>query len=77
MPGYTDKSRRYLRLADEQIHRAEAALGPRARSMFLALAQRYREMAGQIDDPAQWRVRALAVALDKPKNGGDRMRRAD
>jgi hypothetical protein len=75
MPGYTDKSRRYLRLADEQMHRAEAALGPRARSMFLALAQRYREMAGHIDDPAQWRVRALAV--HKPKNGGGWMRRAD
>jgi len=59
------------------MHRAAAALGPRARSMFLALAQRYREMAGQIDDPAQWRVRALAVALDKPKNGGGVARRAD
>jgi len=52
MPGYTDKSRRYLRLADEQTHRAETALGPHTRSMFLALARQYRELAGQIDDIA-------------------------
>jgi hypothetical protein len=56
MPGYTDKSRRYLRLADEQMHRAEAALAPHARSMFLALARQYRELASRVDDPAQWRV---------------------
>ena len=75
MPGYTDKSRRYLRLADEQMHRAEAALGARSRSMFLALAQRYRELASEIDDPAQWRAHAAASA--KSKHGGERTRRAD
>jgi hypothetical protein len=32
MPGYTDKSRRYLRLADVQMHRAEAALGATLKS---------------------------------------------
>jgi hypothetical protein len=57
MPGYTDKSRRYLRLAGEQMHRAEAALAPQARSMFLALARQYRELASRIDDPANWRVK--------------------
>jgi hypothetical protein len=56
MPGYTDKSRRYLRLADEQMHRAEAALAPHARSTFLALARQYRELASRIDDPAHWRL---------------------
>jgi hypothetical protein len=52
MPGYTDKSRRYLRIA-------EAALGPRSKSVFLQLAQQYRDLAGQIDDPAQWRARPM------------------
>jgi len=60
MPGYTDKSRRYLRLADEQMHRAEAALAPHARSTFLALARQYRELASRIDDPAHWRAHANA-----------------
>ena len=55
MPGYTDKSRKYLRIADEHACRAEAALTPRAKSTFLQLAQQYRAMAGLIDDPAQWR----------------------
>jgi hypothetical protein len=73
MPGYTDKSRRYLRLADEHTHRAEAALGARSKSMFLQLAERYRELAGQIDDPAQWRARP--VPSDKSKKGS--AKRAD
>jgi hypothetical protein len=59
MPGYTDKSRRYLRIAGEHTHRAEAALGPRSKSVFLQLAQQYRDLAGQIDDPAQWRARPM------------------
>jgi hypothetical protein len=57
MPGYTDKSRRYLRLADEHTHRAEAALSPKSKTMYLQLANQYRELAEQIDDPARWRVR--------------------
>ncbi len=58
MPGYSDKSRRYLRLADEQTHRAEAARGPKSRWMYLQLANQYRELAEQLDDPARWRTRA-------------------
>ena len=75
MPGYTDKSRRYLRLADEQTHRAQTALGPHTRSMFLALARQYRELAGQIDDPAHWRARATAA--DRSRNAAARITRAD
>ncbi len=67
MPGYTDKSRKYLRIADEHACRAEAALSPRAKSMFLQLAQQYRAMAGLIDDPAQWRARAATQHLSKNK----------
>jgi hypothetical protein len=66
MPGYTDKSRKYLRLADEQTHRAEAALSARSRSMFLQLARQYRDLAEQIDDPAQWRARRMPS--DKSKD---------
>jgi hypothetical protein len=61
MPGYTERSRRYLRMADEHTCRAEAAMGPQSRSMFLQLAKRYREMAGQIDDPAQWTTRTTIL----------------
>jgi hypothetical protein len=57
MPGYTDKSRRYLRLADEHTHRAEAALTATSRSMYLQLANQYRDLAEQLDDPARWRTR--------------------
>jgi hypothetical protein len=59
MPGFTDKSRRYLRLADEQTHRAEAALTAMSRSMYLQLAKQYRELAGQLDDPGRWRARPI------------------
>jgi hypothetical protein len=55
MPGYTDKSRKYLRRADEQTHRAEAALSPQSRLMYLQLANQYRELAEQLDDPRRWR----------------------
>jgi hypothetical protein len=57
MPGYTDKSRRYLRLAGEHTHRAEAALSAKSRSMYLQLANQYRDLAEQLDDPARWRTR--------------------
>src|SRR5271165_2977515 len=67
MPGYTDKSRKYLRLADEQTHRAEAALGAKSKSMYLQLAKQYRDLAEQIDDPAHWRARPMPA--DKSKKG--------
>jgi hypothetical protein len=75
MPGYTDKSRRYLRIADEHTHRAEAALGASSKSMFLQLAKQYRDLAEQIDDPAQWRARPMP--LDKSKKGSNPTSRAD
>jgi hypothetical protein len=69
MPGYTDKSRKYLRTADEHTHRAEAALSPQSKSMFLQLARQYRDLAQQIDNPAQWRPRP--VSLEKSKKGSN------
>jgi hypothetical protein len=70
MPGYTDKSRRYLRIADEHTHRAESAHNPRSKLTFLQLAKRYRELAEQIDNPARWRTRSMP--LDKSRKGGIR-----
>jgi hypothetical protein len=67
MPGYTDKSRRFLRLADEHTHRAEAALSPKSRSTYLLLAHQYRELAEQIDDPARWRTRSMPQAAFKQR----------
>jgi hypothetical protein len=40
--------------------------------MFLALARQYRELAGQIDDPAHWRAAATA---DRSRNAGARTTR--
>jgi hypothetical protein len=68
MPGYTEKSRRYLRLAGEHTHRAEAALSPRSKLTYLQLANQYRGLAEQIDDPTQWRVRHVADKRQKPVN---------
>ena len=65
MPGYTEKSRRYLRLADEQTHRAEAALSPKSKAMYLQLASQYRDLAQQIDDPARWRARRMIAKVQK------------
>ena len=67
MPGYTDKSRRFLRLADEHTHRAEAALSPKSRSTYLLLAHQYRELAEQIDDPARWRTRPMMHTAPKQR----------
>jgi hypothetical protein len=67
MPGYTDKSRRFLRLADEHTHRAEAALSPKSRSTYLQLANQYRELAEQIDDPARWRTRPMPYKPPKQR----------
>jgi hypothetical protein len=70
MPGYTDKSRKFLRIADEHTHRAESALNPRSKWTFLQLAKRYRELAEQIDNPSQWRARSMP--LDKSRKIGNR-----
>jgi hypothetical protein len=56
MPGYTDKSRQHLRLAVENYKRAEAAESPELKAKFIEIAERYRDLALQIDDPAQWRA---------------------
>ena len=69
MPGYTEKSRRYLRLADEHTHRAEAALSPRSKLAYLQLANQYRELAEQIDDPTHWRVKQVADKRQKHTAG--------
>ena len=56
MPGYTDKSRHYLRLAVENYKRAGAAESPKLKAKFSEIAAQYRDLALQIDDPVQWRV---------------------
>jgi hypothetical protein len=61
---YTDKSRQYLRLAVENYKRAGAAESPELKAKFVEIAERYRDLALQLDDTAQWRshpsVRAAA-----------------
>ena len=56
MPGYTDKSRQYLRLAVENYKRAGAAESPELKAKFCEIAARYRDLALQMDDPAEWRA---------------------
>jgi hypothetical protein len=63
MPGYTYKSRRFLLIAQQHELRAAAASNAKVRSVFLNLAQRYREMAKENDDPARWRPLPLRPRL--------------
>ena len=59
MPGYTDKSRQYLRLAVENYKRADATDNPELKARFMKIAAEYRDLALEIDDPAQWRTNHL------------------
>lgn len=62
MPGYTDKSQQYLRLAVENYKRAGAAESPELKAKFSQIAARYRDLALQIDDPAQGRASLVRSA---------------
>jgi hypothetical protein len=62
MPGYTEKSRRYLRLAVENDKRAAAAMDPRLKASFVQIAAQYRRLAEQIDDPKGWLAKKVACA---------------
>jgi hypothetical protein len=54
MPGYSEKSRRYLRLAVENYKRAGEAESPELKQKFMEIAAEYRDLALEIDDPTQW-----------------------
>ena len=45
MPGYTDKSRRYLRLSVENDKRATSTNNPELKLNFLQIAVLYRNLA--------------------------------
>jgi hypothetical protein len=68
MPGYTDKSRRYLRLAVVNYQRAEDCDNPEIKAKFLEVARQYADLALQIDDPAAWREKLLNDAKPKRKH---------
>ena len=69
MPGYTDKSQQYLRLAVENYKRAGAAETPELKAKFTEIAANYRDLALRIDDPLQcgggFHVSARAPARQK------------
>jgi hypothetical protein len=67
MPGHTDKSKHYLRLAVENYKRAGAAQSPELKAKFTGIAAHYRDLALQLDDPAQWHANILQSATAKPK----------
>jgi hypothetical protein len=67
MPGYTDQSRRYLRLAVENYKRAGATKDPELKAKFMEIAVGYRDMALQIDDPKQWQAKVFAAATTRQK----------
>jgi len=69
MPGYTDKSQQYLRLAVENYKRAGVAESPELKAKFTEIAAHYRDLALQIDDPIGWRggLRGSAKAPAKQK----------
>jgi hypothetical protein len=49
MPGYTNKSREYLRRAVEYERHAADAADPKLKETFLQVARVYRQLAGQLD----------------------------
>jgi hypothetical protein len=61
MPGYTDKSRRYLRWAAANERRAASAHGQDFKVLLRRIAAQYRELAEQSDDPEAWRAKRSAV----------------
>ena len=67
MPGYTDQSRRYLRLAVENYKRANATKDPELKAKFIETAAGYRDLALQIDDPDQWQAKVFAAATARQK----------
>jgi hypothetical protein len=60
MPGSTEKSKEYLRLAAESDKRASETENQELRPLFLELASEYRELAELIDDPGRWRAKLMA-----------------
>ena len=67
MPGYTDQSRRYLRLAVENYKRANATEDPELKAKFIETAAGYSDLALQIDDPKQWQAKVFAAATASQK----------
>jgi hypothetical protein len=57
MAGDRDKSKRYLRWAAANEGRAASAYDEELKTLFLGIAAQYRDLAEQIDDPAQWRAK--------------------
>jgi hypothetical protein len=59
MAGNTAKSRRYLRWAAANERRAASTSDSELKTLFLRVATQYRDLALQIDDPAQWRAKLI------------------
>jgi hypothetical protein len=57
MPGFTEKSREYLRLAADSETKT-----PELHALLLELACEYLDLAEYIDDPEQWRAKLFASA---------------
>ena len=60
MRGSTEKSSKYLQLADMNEKRASETKNTELKRIFLELGHGYRELAELIDDPEQWRTKLLA-----------------
>jgi hypothetical protein len=67
MPGYTDKSRQYLRLAAENDRRAANTDNAQLKALFSTIAVQYRDLALQIDDPERSRAEMIASTETKRK----------
>jgi hypothetical protein len=67
IPGYTDKSRRYLRLAAEHEKRSADAQSLEVKAKFLEVADQYRDLALQLDDPEKWRAKLTESREAKQK----------
>jgi hypothetical protein len=67
MRGSTEKSSKYLQLADMNEKRASETKNTELKRIFLELGSEYRELAELIDDPEQWRAKLTASAIARQK----------
>jgi hypothetical protein len=71
MPGSTERSRGYLRLAAESEQRAAMNQSPRVKVMLRKYAALYRDLAEQIDEPKTWRAKIEAKAGSPRHSSGN------
>jgi hypothetical protein len=65
----TDKATENLRFAAASDVRAGSTRHEGLKALFLRIAEQYRDLALQIEDPEKWRARATSIDRDQCATG--------